>query len=188
MRRAQNKYWGLPQGTPMGPSRWASQVSLKSLIEETKTERRIVNGSTNGYTNSRPVSQLSQYSTTSYDTAYTTDGGGRSSPSMRSYVIPIEREDGVVLRNHQHHHHEGCSHDHDHIQQRSSIKRTSAAQSHSDLNNTMGRWSGSLNNLQYVAKNENPYNYLEPGKFPVESKHIRFSDTVTKREFHESAW
>lgn len=49
----------------------------------------------------------------------------------------------------------------------------------------MGKWSGSQNNLQYIARNENPYNYLEQGKFPVESKHIRFSDTVTQREFEK---
>jgi len=197
VRRAQNQYFGISTSTPMGVSRWASQVSLKSLDIFTQQP------STSGGRASRPISQISQYSTTSYDTAYS---GGKSSPNpsgRSSYIIPIERE-GVSTNNkvqrsssgvsnmsynghHNHVHGDDCNHSHhdtdtesEMYQQRSSLKQQGRPPR--GLGDTRNL-SLSQHSLQYIARNENPYNYLEPGKFPVEPKHIRFSDTVTKKEF-----
>ncbi|OXA50003.1 Paxillin [Folsomia candida] len=181
IRREQNRYFGISITTPMGPSRWASQVSLKSLIEDETITTTTTKGGVNNSSN------------------FLVDDGGRPNSAL-SYTIPIEREGGRTYRNGGfenggHVHGETCNHSHEEYQtqsQRSSLKRgQQLGQSEQKLNNgsssssNMGKWSGSQNNLQYIARNENPYNYLEQGKFPVESKHIRFSDTVTQREFEK---
>lgn len=49
-------------------------------------------------------------------------------------------------------------------------------------------WKKSQDNMQFIAKNQSPYVYNEPGKFPVlePEKHIRFEEVVTKREYERA--
>lgn len=193
IRRAQNRYFGIAEDAPMQVKKWASQVSLKSLE-----------------LNQRPVSQISQYS--SYSSTY--ELGGRATPTNQSqrssYIIPIEREGGTSSSNSQpiyHIHDNNGMYLHDH--QEETIQRSSAMSQHSSSSSSAltgtssadqksraaalgGKnvgWKKSQDNLQFIAKNESPYIYNQPGKFPVlePGKHIRFEEVVTKREYEAMA-
>ncbi|ODM89592.1 Paxillin, partial [Orchesella cincta] len=154
IRRAQNRYFGIPESTPMQPKKWASQVSLKSLDFQT------------------PLMTLNQQSARS------------------SYIIPIEREgaSSSASNNIYHiHDHDGvCLHDHDELQAtRSSVLSQEQKSRASALGGKNVGWKKSQDNMQFIAKNQSPYVYNEPGKFPVlePGKHIRFEEVVTKKEY-----
>lgn len=188
MRRAQNRYFRIPENTPMQVRKWASQVSLKSLE-----------------LNQRPLSQISQYSYAS--STYEAQLGGRTTPSQSarsSYIIPIEREGATSSSsNNQMYHHiydqnGTCLHDHHHdnmiersgsalsqqSQQSSSSEMQIQKTRESALGGKSAGWKKSQDNLQFIARNESPYVYNEPGKFPVlEPGRVRFEEVVTKKEY-----
>jgi len=168
--------------------KWASQVSLKSLE-----------------LNQRPVSQISQFSYSS--STYDAQLGEHITPSQSarsSYVIPIEREgaSSSASNNHMYHHiydqNGVCLHDHQH-QHEDIVQRTASAMSQHSQQSTSSElkksresalggksngWKKSQDNLQFIARNQSPYIYNEPGKFPVlEPGRVRFVEEVTKKEY-----
>lgn len=113
--------------------------------------------------------------------------------------MPLERTASSLSNkdnvHHMHDHNGICLHDHllEEIQ-RSIVHQTAAASGKrtseqekrmTALGGKSKGWKRSQDNMQFIAKNQSPYVYNEPGKFPVlePEKHIRFEEVVTKREY-----
>lgn len=190
--------------------KWASTVSLKSVeINNTNGQQQRSTSQMSQYSAYSSSSELGRCATPLQPLTNghsLSNGNSLQRQGSSSYLIPIEREcASSSLSNHStkndnlHHIHDQngtCLHD---MLQRSSSQQStsSTASASSTIQNQRANalggkstWKKSQDNLQYIAKNQSPYVYNEPGKFPVldtsneeTNKHIKFEEVMTKREY-----
>lgn len=210
IRRAQNTYFGLSPDTPMQVRKYASMVSLKSLevngagtrptsqmsqYSQYSSTYELNRCATPTNQQQQPLQQLNGYSTISNNNSLQRQGSS-------THIIPIEREGASSsLSRASSRNDNNLYHIHDHNgqmcrsqSQMSMISTNSGVQGDraARLGGKNVGWKKSQDNLQYIAKNQSPYLYNEPGKFPLHlngeeygngNKQIRFEEVMTKKEY-----